>query len=445
MASSSLPDRWRGGGFALGVGLRALAIGLLLAVALLAGVRGLYATALVLVGVAAVVTLDLRRSATAADRLMAGFVDSLAGGSDDRPTPQPGALQLSAAIDRALDRQRRGRAESQRRLDFAEALVDNVAAAVLVVDPAGTIVTANRAARLGFGEMGRRLDQVAVFGPLAVERLLAIPPGGREIVHLADQRPMLASVTRFSAPGGAPLRLIALQGVPGQLDVVVLKAWQDLVRVLAHEMMNSLTPICSLSDSIADGVRRSTPDVGAETLADIAGAAEVISRRSAGLISFVERYREFAELPPAIKTDVPLRDLTARLDRLMGPLMRDAGIDYASATDDAVVQADAALVEQAAINLLKNARDAAAGLPDARVRLVCRRDGDGMLLTVEDNGPGLPGDAELAFTPFFTTKHEGSGVGLTLARQIAVAHGGGLEHRPRRPTGSIFSLSLPGV
>jgi len=79
------------------------------------------------------------------------------------------------------------------------------------------------------------------------------------------------------------------------------------------------------------------------------------------------------------------------------------------------------------------------------VRLVCRRDGDGMLLTVEDNGPGLPGDAELAFTPFFTTKHEGSGVGLTLARQIAVAHGGGLEHRPRRPTGSIFSLSLPGV
>jgi signal transduction histidine kinase len=435
--------RWRGEGFALGVGLRALVISLLLVVSLLVGLRGLYATALVLTGVAFVVALDLRRSASAADRLLAGFIDSLAAGSDDRPAPQPGARRLYEAIDTALERQRRSRADAQRRLDFAEALVDNVLAAVLVIDEAGIIVAANRAARLGFAEIGLPLDRVAVFGPAAVDRLMALPPGGREVVHLADQRPMLASVTRFSAPGGAPLRLIALQGVPGQLDVVVLKAWQDLVRVLAHEMMNSLTPVCSLSDSISDRLRRPAAEIDPETLSDIAGAAEVISRRSAGLMSFVERYRQVAEPPSAIKAAVSLRELTARLDRLMSPLMREAGVDYASAADDALVEADPALVEQAAINLLKNARDAAAGRPDARVRLACRRNGGGMLLTVEDNGPGLPGEAELAFTPFFTTKREGSGVGLTLARQIAVAHGGGLDYGPRTPTGAIFSLSLP--
>jgi len=108
------------------------------------------------------------------------------------------------------------------------------------------------------------------------------------------------------------------------------------------------------------------------------------------------------------------------------------------------LEADPDLIEQAAINLLKNAVDAVRGRPDAAVRLTCSLEEEQAVLTIADNGPGLPlDDPEAAFVPFFTTKEGGSGIGLTLARQIALAHGGRLEHRPASPHGAVFQLFLP--
>ena len=444
MASSAWPaDVRASGGFALGVSARAMAIALLVFAAIAAASNHLYATALVPACVAALVGVDLARSASTADRLMAQFVEAVASRGDDRPAPQPGAQALSAAIERALEQERRARAESQKRVDFAEALADNVASALLVVNGSGAVVSANRSARLAFGESAGQLSHLPRIGPAAAARLLALPPGARDVVALADEQSMLASVTSFSAGAGAPLRLIALQGVPGQLDVVVLKAWQDLVRVLAHEMMNSLTPICSLSDSIARELRR--PEGDGTPRCELAEVVEVIGRRGAGLIDFVERYRRLAELPPVARAPIDLSAFAFRLERLMSALMEEAGAGFTTDVYPAglVVQADAALLEQAVINLLKNARDAVAGRPGAMVRFVARRDDDGAVLIVEDNGPGLAGDVERAFVPFFTTKDGGSGIGLSLARQIALAHGGSLEHARREPNGSSFWLSLP--
>jgi len=259
---------------------------------------------------------------------------------------------------------------------------------------------------------------------------------------------MLASMNLFSTPGQPPLRLIALQSLSADLDVVVLKSWQDLVRVLAHEMMNSLTPICSLSDSVAAGLRRSAEEGGApaEFSADVAQAIEVIARRSAGLMNFVQRYRELADMPAAIRTEIRMRNFVDTLDRLLNPLMRKGDVDYASDVEPAnlSVEADADLLEQATINLLKNALDAVAGRVGSVILLSCRLVDDHVAIIVEDNGPGLArDDAETAFVPFFTTKPGGSGVGLTLARQIALAHDGRLEHMPRAPNGAVFRLLLP--
>ena len=164
-------------------------------------------------------------------------------------------------------------------------------------------------------------------------------------------------------------------------------------------------------------------------------------------MNFVERYRKLAETPAAIRTPIAMAEFVEALDRLMTPLMREAGVDYASEVEPAnlAVEADRNLLEQATINLLKNALDAVSGRPGSTIRLSCRLGDEGVVITVEDNGPGLAcDDAETAFVPFFTTKAGGSGIGLTLARQIALAHDGRIEHMRRAPTGAVFRLLLPG-
>ena len=431
-------------GFALGAGLRAAAISVLAFAVIAAAGRHLYATALVLAGLLALVVLDLMRSTRAADRTLAQFVEGLTAEGYERPTTPVGLKALGAAIQGALDRLATTRAERQQRTDFLEALADTVSAALLVVDGQGAVTTVNRAARVGLAAGIGPIAAIPALGADTARRLLDLPIGAREIVRLADQRAMLATVSGFTAAGGAR-RLIALQSLSGDLDAVEVKAWQDLVRVLAHEMMNSLTPICSLSESIA--TRLAEPHSTA-TEAEIIDAAEVIARRSHGLMHFVERYRRLTDAPGAVKTRTSAAELVHRLDRLAEAMIGEDEIAYSSAIQPSwlTVDADPDLLEQAAINLLKNAVDAVRGRAGAKVRLTCTLEEDQVALTVTDNGPGLPtADPESAFVPFFTTKPGGSGIGLTLARQIALGHGGRLDHRAASPHGAVFQLILPSA
>jgi nitrogen fixation/metabolism regulation signal transduction histidine kinase len=286
------------------------------------------------------------------------------------------------------------------------------------------------------------MEAIPMLGPATVQRLLELPAGAREIVRLADQRAMLAQVSGFTTAEGAR-RLIALQSVSGDLDAVEVKAWQDLARVLAHEMMNSLTPICSLSESIA--ARLAEPHGGAVE-ADVIEAAEVIARRSHGLMHFVEHYRRLTDAPGAVKVRTQMTEFVRRLDLLAATMIGDDPIAYSSTVQPAwlTVDADPDLLEQAVINLLKNAVDAVRGRPAAKVRLTCTLEEDHVTVAVADNGPGLPtDDPERPFVPFFTTKPGGSGIGLTVARQIALGHGGRLEHHAASPHGAVLQLILP--
>jgi nitrogen fixation/metabolism regulation signal transduction histidine kinase len=435
-------DLWRSAGFALGVAVRAALIGLLVLGVVLTGVRGFAATAVVLGVLAILAVIELAQRATAADRALAQFVEGMTAEGYERPVVQAGFARFAEATEQALGRLAAVRADRQRRIDHLEALVDNVAAALLVLDAGGQVVSANRAARQALGATPGPLSAVAPLGADAAGRLLALPAGAGEIVRLADGRPMLALAALFTAQGRS-LRLVSLQALSGDLDAVEIKAWQDLTRVLAHEMMNSLTPICSLSESLSGRLRR---DGGGVEPAAVAEAVDVIARRAAGLMSFVERYRRLTELPRAERSKLKAADVAESLGRLMAPEMAKAGVDYASVVrpKSLALRADSDLLEQALINLLKNALEAVRGRAGAAVRLGVAVAEGHVVVTVEDNGPGLPaGDPERAFVPFFTTKPGGSGVGLTLARQIAVAHGGRLEHSERPGGGAVFRLWIP--
>ena len=394
--------------FALGMGARALAVAAIAYLILAVLATQHYATVLVLALVAAFLLAE------AAHRY--------------------GALMPAVSTGRA-----QARAEA-RELDRMSALLDAVTVALVTMRPDGGIRLANRAARLLAGEEVGRLADLKALGPEAAEAIRTLPVGARQIVTIADGRPMLVWVGTFTAPDQQPQKLISLQAVTGELDAVQLRAWMDMTRVLSHEIMNSLTPIASLSEGLSRmwTQGRSSPDA--------ADAIAAIGRRSHHLMSFVERYRQIADLPaPALGT-VQAADFISDLNALIQPALAARAIAYHSAPPPRglVFRADATLLSQALINLLHNAADAAAAAARPAVTLACAPQDDGVVFTVTDNGPGIPPERrEEIFLPFFTTKPRGAGIGLPLARQIALTHGGHLRVSGGPGGGTCFRLALP--
>ncbi|HYJ84022.1 MAG TPA: HAMP domain-containing sensor histidine kinase [Allosphingosinicella sp.] len=329
------------------------------------------------------------------------------------------------------------RARAQQ-LDRALALLDGVAVALFALGPDGRIRFANRAARDLAGEAARLEDKLG--GPAAAE-ILALPVGGRRIVALSDGRSMLVWVGAVATPDGGPQRLVSMQAVVGELDAVQVGAWHAMTRVLAHEMMNALTPVASLAESLARmarGDRR--PAVGA--------AADTIARQSRHLIDFVERYRAIADLPAPAFALIDLTTFLADIESLVDAQLRARGIPFSAALPVAAVplEADAGLLRQALLNLLRNAGEAVAGAGGGAVRFVCAVNGGELRFEVQDDGPGIPPDRiEEIFVPFYTTKDGGAGIGLALARQIALAHGGRLTAAPNGDRGMTFVLSIPAL
>ena len=327
------------------------------------------------------------------------------------------------------------RARAQQ-LDRALALLDAVTVALFALGPDGRIRFANRAARDLAGEVPRLED--ALGKPTAAE-VLALPVGGRRIVALSDGRSMLVWVGAVATPDAGPQRLVSMQAVLGELDAVQVGAWHAMTRVLAHEMMNALTPVASLAESLARMAR-------SDRRPAVSAAADTIARQSRHLIDFVERYRAIADLPAPVFAPLDLATFLADIEALVDAQLRARGVAFSAALPVAAVplDADAALLRQALLNLLRNAGEAVAGAGGGAVRFACALNGGELRFEVQDDGPGIPPDRiEEIFVPFYTTKEGGAGIGLALARQIALAHGGRLTAAPNGGRGMTFVLSIP--
>jgi two-component system nitrogen regulation sensor histidine kinase NtrY len=326
------------------------------------------------------------------------------------------------------------------RLEAALALIDTVTVALFVLGPDDRIRFMNRAARRLARHDAGRLQDVAVLGESGAAAVLKLPVGGRQLIASEDGRSLLAWVGSIRHAGAAePQRLVSLQSVVGELDAVQVGAWHAMTRVLAHEMMNSLTPIASMAESI-----ESLAAAG-DRSEKIASAVATIGRRSRHLMDFVERYRAIVDLPRPALQEVRVVDFLAGLDQLIGPELRKRAILFeVHPSHDALACFDRALVEQAVINLIKNAADAIEHVAEPVIELAAIHDAGALIIQVSDNGHGI--EDELLgdiFVPFFTTKSGGAGIGLSLAQQIALAHGGGLTAHRGLPAGSVFKFRLP--
>lgn len=324
-------------------------------------------------------------------------------------------------------------------LEAAMALIDTVTVALFVLGPDDRIRFMNRAARRLARQDAGRLQDIAALGEAGAAAILKLPVGGRQLIAGEDARSLLAWVGSIRHAGAEPQRLVSLQSVVGELDAVQVSAWHAMTRVLAHEMMNSLTPIASMAESVES--LATAGDRGPK----IASAVATIGRRSRHLMDFVERYRAIVDLPRPVLQQVRVADFLNEIDQLVGPDLRKRGIMFAvTAPHDGLANFDPALVEQGIINLIKNAADAVESTAEPVIALVGLNDADALIIEVTDNGLGIEDDLlEEIFVPFFTTKPGGAGIGLALAQQIALAHGGDLIASRAHPAGSMFRLRLP--
>jgi nitrogen fixation/metabolism regulation signal transduction histidine kinase len=303
-------------------------------------------------------------------------------------------------------------------------VVEGLDAIVIAVDADGIVGLANRTADriIGTELTGKRAADLGLANIMAMTS-----PGTIELGRgIWEVRP---STVRLA---GRPHRLVVMTDVQRALRAEERQAWQRLVRVLGHEINNSLGPISSIAETLRVGL--ATTERRADLDDDLTRGLEIIERRAAALSRFMQSYARLVRLPPPrrgqVDVDAWIRRTAelAKVDVVAGPAIAVAG--------------DADQLDQMLINLVRNAAEASAETGGG-VRVRWSVAGDNVTVTVEDDGPGVADTANL-FVPFFTTKATGSGIGLVLARQIAEAHHGNLVVRNRDSApGAEAVVTLP--
>jgi two-component system nitrogen regulation sensor histidine kinase NtrY len=357
------------------------------------------------------------------------------------------AYRLLAGKYRSLNLQRAANHQ------YLEALVEHVSIALICLDEAGAVVLMNGEAKALFKTP--HLASLKSFGridpklPAAIEEL-ADSARAMIGVKIADEALQLALFATEFELLGKRYKLISFQNIRDELEQREIEYSQKLIKVLTHEIMNSVTPIISLTKLIRDRlVDEKTGELAVQSLVseeqhDLARGLASIDSRGSGLLKFVQAYSVLTNLPRPSIAEVDVAGLLDRVHALMAPALaaERTGLQVQIVGANLTVRADPQQVEQVLINLLKNAAEALAGRDDGRVLLRGARDDHGkVLIQVVDNGPGIDAaHLDDIFLPFFTTKRSGSGVGLSVSRQIMALNKGMLTVKTALGTGSEFTL-----
>ena len=358
--------------------------------------------------------------------------------------------ELAAAFEEILRRFRAARTAKEEQASYLDTLVQHVPVAVLAIDESGRIDLFNHAARRLFGVTApQHIQDFQDLGSEFSARIVALEPGRPELLKVTKDSALLqlnVLATELKI-GGRSYKIVSLQDIRGELEARELEAWQNLIRVLTHEIMNSATPISSLAATAAELLTEARERPGeSSAIIDAQDAVDTIAKRSTGLVHFVESYRRLTRLPKPAVSSFPIGDLFARVAQLMNPELERRGIALVQGISPRNLQinADPDLLEQVLINLVRNAIDAVAEAPSPQIRMTAELDAAGhAIVAVEDNGHGMDAHVrENIFVPFFTTKRHGTGVGLSLVRQIMRSHRGNVGVRSAPGEGTAIRLSF---
>ncbi|MFC7667634.1 sensor histidine kinase [Hymenobacter humi] len=346
-------------------------------------------------------------------------------------------------------------AEREAQFTYLQTVLQLIDTGIISYDAAGQVESINESFKRTL-ELPylKRLSTLEKRLPVLYDAISQLEPGASTVVKLTvGQKTMqlLLSATTFRLQG-REFTLVALKNVSHALEENETEAWQKLLRVMTHEIMNSVAPIASLADTLRRDLRReleqsaALPPPERDLLADVVEGIGIIQTRSEGLLRFSQVYRDFSTISAPVLAPVLVQELFASICRLMSTQLEAQGIELLASAEppDLCLQADAHLLEQVLINLVLNAAYAVEQRPHPRIELRATEPEPGRVaIEVIDNGTGIPAEVlDSIFIPFFTTRRGGTGIGLSLAKQIMHLHGGSIKVQTAPGQGTMFRLEM---
>jgi two-component system nitrogen regulation sensor histidine kinase NtrY len=363
--------------------------------------------------------------------------------------------ELNEAFNQVMRKLQNARSEMEVHTRYLNTIIQHVGIGLLAYKPDGKVILINNAAKKLLRVPGLAdINNLAQTYPELVETLLMLKQSDKKLVKIQTGEGETGYVSIFAHMfllREEKYILVSLQDIQAELEEKEMEAWQNLIKVLTHEIMNSITPISSMTSTLLDMLgsdeknhRLPAAPLGREEVEEMAEALKTIYHRSQGLMNFVNSYRNMALIPKPKFRLLSIAEFFKRIEQLMNNKLTANGISFRWSVEPETLEltADPDLMEQVMINLLLNAIYAVAGRENPRIALSASLvPGGKVTISVEDNGVGIVEEAlERIFIPFFTTKRQGSGIGLSLSRQILRLHNAAISVKSVPNEGSVFTL-----
>ena len=361
--------------------------------------------------------------------------------------------KLNAELNKVLKDLSESRKQKEADYQYLKNIVQHVGIGLITFNKTGEVHIINTAAKklLKINQVDNIRD-LAQVSDILVDVFLRLRTGGRDLIRLeiGEDVVQLAVYAIELTLRGEEFKLVSLQNIQNELEEKEMEAWQNLVRVLTHEIMNSVTPISSLANTVEDELNTQLTNdqeinqISNDEIADLHLAISTIKKRSQALIRFVQDFRNLTHIPTPKISEIRVKELMEEMLIFLRKEINDNNVQTTVRIDppELTINADKDLIEQVLINLIKNAVQAFDEQTNKLVELKAYIDEKSRpVISVKDNGNGIDEEAlEKIFIPFFTTKKTGSGIGLSLSRQIMRQHQGNLGVKTKIDEGTEFFL-----
>ena len=363
--------------------------------------------------------------------------------------PSGSFSEIARVINESRQQIQEARIEKEKHYRYLQFIINHMDIGLLSFHEDGRLEHFNLAAGKLLGSQNQSsLESLNGLQKGLAKTLNEMEPGQSKIVNISaggGTTQLLIRMTQLTYDDH-PLKLVSLQDVRTELDEQELIAWKRLIRVLNHEVMNSLTPIRTLTHAIDRSLEELNPsDTEQKIIEDIRENCRLIANRSASMADFVKRYREITRIQEISKDKIVLGTMLQEVKALFQKEFSDLGITCSLHIDPPglEMEGDENMMKQVVINLVRNSLDALGNKKGGSIHISAHTSEDRLIIAVKDNGPGIPPEyMEDIFTPFFSTREDGSGIGLSFSKQIVRLHGGKIFIQSESGKGTTVTLKF---